>query len=348
MEVAYSLILFWEEWVVFEGDVEETSESGIEETSDSGLGEISQSGSDIDDPEEEATPSQDDSPIPFLGRPVSARTVQSWREVYQEGQYLDLGLTVGVYDAPPEIPGKPSLPGDKVPVGGRTPSWVYLCYSALAKVPGGKMALEALVETCLEWCPARVNPEVQEPRETAKRSASRSLSTNDQFFFSENKECWRLRDLGEEVTKFSGPAKRSLAETGHTPMIERGESSRQAQRLFADRPSSASLSGTSTSTSMLELTPATSRWTSVNSFDGSTYNDNSMSNGSGHNVVFQTGGRRRGSTSLETAFRPANGRRRLPDRPPVTSNSTVSGEAMPDSKNSGRPPPKKRKTSPST
>ncbi|RDL40636.1 uncharacterized protein BP5553_00615 [Venustampulla echinocandica] len=342
LEVAHILTQLWE---MMQTREEALSPMTVSASSETVLNEavegMSGSDSDIDDsddPEEPLTPVQEGSSAfpPDLVAPIQARSVESWRQEPLEGQYLDLGLEEGVYEAPPAIPGKVPFPEDKVPANGRTPPWVYLCYSVLARVPGGKMTLDSLFETCLEWCPARLNPDVSDPRDTAKRSASRSLSTNDRFFFSENKECWRLRDVGEVVVKFSGPARMIK--------VERGESSRRS----TTSSSSGSL-GPSTSTQA--SCPTGSWWTAINSRSNLRRDSRDMPNNCRDNgsAVSEKGKRKLASNSTEVDTPSlVNGRRRLPDGRPDTPSTMLSSEVMRDGQNGDSPPPKKRKSSSTT
>ncbi|KAE8442335.1 hypothetical protein EG329_003468 [Mollisiaceae sp. DMI_Dod_QoI] len=105
------------------------------------------------------------------------------------------------------------------------PSWAWLIYAILTRVPGGWISSVSAKAVIREWC----------PKKSQGRSFDRIVSIADEFF-KEKKDGvigWRLANVGEKYEKGAGPRKPGASSTTH-PSAQPSPDDRKRKRKDDD------------------------------------------------------------------------------------------------------------------
>jgi hypothetical protein len=112
-----------------------------------------------------------------------------WAFEYRPGMLGRMALKIG--DAEPEVLSAPGVPPRPGRLTGGIPSSHFAIWLILLRVPGGKMDLDTIYKTLLEWLPA-MKPKNQTIR--ASLTPSRQATILDgPVFINVRGESWRLR-----------------------------------------------------------------------------------------------------------------------------------------------------------
>jgi hypothetical protein len=143
--------------------------------------------------------------------PLWAEESPPWAKTYEPEKLGELGIKVGDWEKHIRVnkpEGKMECPPLRVIHKGKikAPSWAWVHYVILSKIPGGMATCKVLSKMAKEWCPV-----LKDTDKNGHGTARVALTRNPCFFLvggekgPNNNLPWRLSNLGETRVKRPGP-----------------------------------------------------------------------------------------------------------------------------------------------